>query len=107
MAGHLCTVFIMIWVHEKTASEFDHKYIWHLGPLLPCLTLIQAWISNYIHYEVWDEITYPFPNFKSCTIEVWKLIGNFIPHFMMDGLLIHAGIKVILQGTLQSSGIHH
>ena len=19
-------------------------------------------MSNYIHYEVWDEITYPFPN---------------------------------------------
>ena len=23
-----------------------------------------AWISNYIHYKVWDEITYPFPNFN-------------------------------------------
>ena len=23
------------------------------------LTLIPAWISNYIHYKVWDEITYP------------------------------------------------
>ena len=21
-----------------------------------------AWISNYKHYEMWDEITYPFPN---------------------------------------------
>ena len=25
-----------------------------------CLTLIPAWKSNYIHYKVWDEITYPF-----------------------------------------------
>ena len=24
------------------------------------LTLIPAWIRNYIHYNVWDEITYPF-----------------------------------------------
>ena len=32
---------------------------WH------ALTLIPAWISNYIHYKVWDEITYPFPNFNS------------------------------------------
>ena len=23
------------------------------------LTLIPAWISNYIHYKMWDEITYP------------------------------------------------
>ena len=27
------------------------------------LTLIPAWISNYIHYKVWDEIIYPFLNF--------------------------------------------
>ena len=37
------------------------------------LTLTQAWIHNYIHYEVLDEITYPFLNFN-----------GFIPHFIMD-----------------------
>ena len=42
---------------------------------------IAAWISNYIHYKVWDEITYAFPNFNSCTIEVWEWINNSIPHF--------------------------
>ena len=26
-------------------------------------------------------ITNPFPNFNSATIEVWKWISNFIPHF--------------------------
>ena len=32
----------------------------HQGPhLLTWLTLIPAWISNYIHYKVWGEITYP------------------------------------------------
>ena len=36
----------------------------------PSLTLIQTCISNYIHYKVWDEITYPFPNFNSATIAV-------------------------------------
>ena len=25
-----------------------------------------AWLSNYIHYKVSDEIRYPFPNFNSC-----------------------------------------
>ena len=34
------------------------------------LTLIPAWISNYIHYKEWDEITYPFLNFNGCTVEV-------------------------------------
>ena len=27
--------------------------------------------------KVWDEITYPFPNFNGCTIEVWEWISNF------------------------------
>ena len=34
------------------------------------LTLILSWISNYIHYNVWDEITYPFLSFNGCTVEV-------------------------------------
>ena len=29
---------------------YEHKF-----------TFIPAWISNYIHHKVWDEITYPFP----------------------------------------------
>ena len=52
-----------------------------LGPLL--LTwFIPAWISNYTHYNVWDEITYPFLNFNGATVEVSEWIGNFIPHFI-------------------------
>ena len=50
----------------------DHEGSW---PNIP------AWISNYIHYQVWDEITYPFPNFNSTTVEVWEWKRNFIPHF--------------------------
>ena len=34
------------------------------------LTLIPAWISNHIHYKMWDEITYPFLNFNGATVEV-------------------------------------
>ena len=41
----------------------------------------QAWISNYIHYKMWDEIIYPFSNFTSCTVEVWEWISNLISHF--------------------------
>ena len=30
--------------------------------------------------RVWDEITYPFPNFNGVTVEVCEWISNFIPH---------------------------
>ena len=51
-------------------------------------------ISDSIHCDVWDEITYPFANFNGCTFEVRQWISNFITHFMGMWLLIHAGIKV-------------
>ena len=37
--------------------------------------------SNCIYYKVWGEITYAIPNFSSVTVEVWKWISSFIPHF--------------------------
>ena len=46
------------------------------------LTLIPAWITDHIHYKVWDEIAYPFPNFNGATVEVCKWISYFIPHFI-------------------------
>ena len=45
------------------------------------LIIIPAWISNHIHYKVWDEITYPFLNFHHGTIEVWEWVSSFISHF--------------------------
>ena len=42
-----------------------------LGPLLHGLTYIPAWISNHIPSKMWDENTYPFPNFNGATVEVW------------------------------------
>ena len=45
------------------------------------LTSIPSWVSNYIDYNVWDEITYQFLNFNGATVEVWEEISNFIPHF--------------------------
>ena len=39
-----------------------------LGPFYQYgLTLIPAWISNYIYNKVWDEITYQFLNFNGAT----------------------------------------
>ena len=37
--------------------------------------------SDYIHYTMWDEITYPSQNFNGTTAEVWEWISNVIPHF--------------------------
>ena len=41
-----------------------------IGPCGPFywhgLTLIPAWISDYTHYNQWDEINYPFLNFNGC-----------------------------------------
>ena len=45
------------------------------------LTFIPALRSDYIS-KVWDEITYPLPNFNGCTIEVWEWISNSIPRFI-------------------------
>ena len=46
--------------------------------LLTFLTVITAWISNRMSSKVWEEITYPFPQFNSSTtVEVWKCISMF------------------------------
>ena len=34
--------------------------------------------------KVWDNVTYPFLNYKGATIEVLEWIRNFIWHFIMD-----------------------
>ena len=45
--------------------------------------LFVPWISNYIDYEVWDKIIYPFSNFNGCTVEgkVWSSRVVFIRWF--------------------------
>ena len=47
-------------------------------------TLIPVWISNHMSNKMWDKITYPFPNFNGCRVEVVEWISNFIPHFIME-----------------------
>ena len=66
---------------EGKCNRIEHRknvwdpFYWH------GFTLLSAWISNYIHYKMWDEITHPFPNFNSANVEVWEWISSFIPHF--------------------------
>ena len=35
---------------------------------------------------MWDEITYPSPNFNGCTVEVWERISDFIPHSKFNSI---------------------
>ena len=45
-----------------TNAAFRGPFYWH------GLTLIPTWISNYIHYKLWDKITYPFLNVNGATV---------------------------------------
>ena len=79
----------MSWVGPKVKIIVGPITNWSIHiPFIPCnwtthswdmawapfyyhgLTSIPAWISNYTHYNVWDEITYPFLNFNGATVEV-------------------------------------
>ena len=52
-----------------TAGKSHHRFFW--GPFYwRGLTLIPAWISDYIHHKVWDEITYPVTNFNGSTLKL-------------------------------------
>ena len=75
-----CCFLIML---ESLFGQF--WYMWHWGPFSwHRLTLSLAWISDHTSSIVRDKITYPFPNFNGCTVEVCEWISNFIPHFIMD-----------------------
>ena len=37
-------------------------------------------VDNYIHYKMWDEITYAFSTFNGVAVEVWEWISNSISH---------------------------
>ena len=51
--------------------------------LLSRITSIPAWISNHMSCKAQDEITYPFPNFNGCAVEICEWLRNVMPHFMM------------------------
>ena len=66
--------FRKIWAY----AEFRRGILCCNSPQGPLLLTCK---SNYIYYNMCGEITYPFPCFNGCTVEVWEWIGNFIPHF--------------------------
>ena len=93
--------------HGKTDSRGSWKVKEHVNIPLPLywhgLTLIPAWINNYIH-----EITYPYHNFNDATIEVWEWINDFTLHLtgrLTLIFLIHEMSVIILQTHMPLIGL--
>ena len=57
-----------------------HKSLSHLDVFTGMTE--QMWLCNLDYFC--DIQHYPFLNFNGCTVEVYKWISNFIPHFMID-----------------------
>ena len=80
----MCSIVSLQW--DTRCYAPGGPFYWH------GLTWIPAWTSNYINYKMWDEITYPFPNFNCRTVDVWDWIISY--HTLLGmWLLIHAQIK--------------
>ena len=58
---------------------FDPSCYIGIGVYIGLVYMGSSWQSE----EMWDEITYPFPNFNGATVVFLELISHFIPHFMM------------------------
>ena len=61
------------WCRSARCTCLENKY--------KHMQLIWAWISDYIYYNAWGKITYPFPHFDSATVDVWEWINSFISNF--------------------------
>ena len=71
---------IPILTGRGTESDTWGLFYWHR------LTLIPALISTYIHHRdrVWNEITYPFPNFNGCNLKYNDLLQYMCQIFNVD-----------------------
>ena len=73
---HICVTRSQ-WVNIQCISITRPNNVWYIvDHKLSGAPLIPAWLSNYIHCRVWDEITYPFPNFNGATIPHSSLYGH-------------------------------
>ena len=52
---------------------------------------------------MWDEITYPFPNFNGSTIEVWEWISKISLHLAAH-VTIYLGLQLIHVGKTGCKG---
>ena len=75
----LCSLHVncIEWYPCQTHKHISISFYWL------SFTLFSAWISNHLSINVWDEITYPFPNLNGAIVELWEWISIFIPPFIM------------------------
>ena len=65
--------------HQISESGGLYNYGWqHVREKLCTVT---------ITCDVWDEIAYHCLNFNDATLEVFEMISNFTPHFIMDEIV--------------------
>ena len=83
---------ICVWSCITYQPKYTLALPW--GPsYIHALILIQAWISNYTHYIMWDEISDPFQTSTTQPLKFWN--GWVISSHILLGmwLLIHVLIK--------------
>ena len=87
---------------EMVAVLPQSKYniLRHIGTWASLVDVIQepisAWISNYIHHKVWNEITYPFTNLLPLKFENGLVISSHTLLGML--LLIHTSMVSCQKG---------
>ena len=98
---------MQIWSTHRCALLFIGQSLvplcWH------GLTLVPALVTNYIHYKMWDEITYPFPIFNGLQpLKFGKgyVISPIIPSmgYITGALYTYVDILWLWDLTLTSSG---
>ena len=65
----------------RSRSDFQGLFL-HYG-----LTVILERMSNYTHHEVWDEITYPFPNFNCAVAKSRHTVKSNLSLYQLDILM--------------------
>ena len=59
--------------------------------------------------KVWEEIIYTFPNFNSCTVDVWEWMNNFAHPFVMDVIIylfLDYSLSIIVKRLFHNQGAH-
>ena len=77
----VANLYIFIQSNHSVSGKIYHRKIPQGPLLLTWLHLNPSMDRWFIHCKVWNKITYTFPNFNSCTVEVWEWISNFALHF--------------------------
>ena len=100
-------------ISRNEFSNFIKFAKWYCFQLWPSHDILQNINSNgeqwhlvsdnvsaiiYIYHDLWDEITYPFPNFNGCTVEVWEWISSFTPRFIIDAITYPCTLNFVNKG---------